>query len=82
MQLARGNIFVGSVRMAVDVQRAHTANAFTAVVVEHDRLFAFVDQIIVQNIQHFEERRVGRNILHRVLHKFPFGLGVLLTPYL
>jgi len=70
------------VRTAVDVQRAHTADTFAAVVVERHGLLALVDQVVVQNIQHLEKRGVGGDVLDFVGFECPFCLGVFLAPYL
>jgi hypothetical protein len=50
-------------------------------VVEHHRLFALVNERVVENIQHFEERGVGRDVANGVVLKCSRLLGILLTPY-
>ena len=56
VELAGCDALYGSVGMAVDVERAHTADAFAAVVVEDYGLFAFLDELLVEHIEHLEER--------------------------
>ena len=41
--------------MSVDIEAAHSANAFAAIVVEYNRILSFVDQLLIQDIHHFEE---------------------------
>jgi hypothetical protein len=68
--------------VAVDVQRAHAADTLAAVVVEGHGLLALVDEVVVQNIEHLEERGVGRNVLDLVRFECALRFSVLLTPYL
>ena len=49
----------GAVGDAVDHEAAHAADAFAAVVIEGDRLFALVDERLVEHVEHLEERHVG-----------------------
>ena len=58
VQLACGRGALGSVGDAVDNETAHAADAFAAVVVEGDRVFAVGDQALVHDVEHFEERHV------------------------
>ena len=55
---------------AINGERAGTANAFAAIRVERDRFLAAAQQIFVQDVEHFEERRVRRNIMHFVINEF------------
>jgi len=82
VDLARGGRLAGAVRVAVDVQRAHAADALAAVVVEGHGLLALVDEVVVQDVEHLEERGVGRNVLDLVRFECAFRFSVLLTPYL
>jgi hypothetical protein len=41
--------------VSVDVERAHTADAFAAVVVESDGLLVVVYELLVENIESFKE---------------------------
>ena len=66
--------------MTVDVERAHTADALTAVVVEHERLLAFFYQLLVENIKHFEERCITGDIFHLKGIKMTLCLRTVLTP--
>lgn len=41
--------------LAVDVERAHTADAFATVAVKNDRLFVAVHELLVEHVEHLEE---------------------------
>lgn len=82
VELAGGHFGIRTVRLAVDMQRTHATDTLTAVVVERHRFFALVYQVVVQDIEHFEERRVFGDIVHLVRLEPAFCLGVRLTPYL
>ena len=56
VQLAGGRAALGAVGLAVDHQRARAADALAAVVVEDDGLAAFVDELLVEHVEHLEER--------------------------
>ena len=60
VELAERGAGQRAVRHAVDHAAAHAADAFAAIVVERDRLFALRDQVLVQHVEHFEERHVRR----------------------
>ena len=81
MQLAGGDLLLGTVGDAVDHLRAGAADPLAAVVVEDDRLFAALDQVLVDFVEHLEKRHVGADVLRLVLLESPLVLGVLLTPY-
>ena len=82
VELAGSYALLGTVRMAVDVHRTHTADTLAAVMVESHGLLALVNEVVVQNIHHLEERRVGRDALDVVCFECSLRFGVLLTPYL
>ena len=56
VQLARRGAPLRAMGLTVDHQRARAADALAAVVVEHDRLAALADQLLVQHVEHLEER--------------------------
>ena len=82
VDLARRGTLAGTVGMAVDVQRAHAADTLAAVVVEGHGLLALVYEVVVQDVEHLEERGVGRDVLYLVGLERSLGFSVLLTPYL
>ena len=71
VKLAGSNLTVRSVRMAVDIERAHTAYTLAAVVIEgyrtgilatlvySNRVIALTYQLIVEDIEHLEKRGIG-----------------------
>ena len=71
-----------SVRRTVDVERAHTADTLAAVVIEYEGLLTFVDELLVQDVEHLEERGIIGNIVHLVLIEMSLVLGAVLAPEL
>jgi hypothetical protein len=70
VQLAGGGAGVGAVGPAVDHQRAHAADALATVGVEGDRLLALGLELLVEHVEHLEERRVLADALDLVgLHR-------------
>ena len=61
MQLTGCGALLGAVSLTVDHEAARATDAFTTIAVERDRLMAVVDQVFVDEVEHFEER-------HFVLH--------------
>jgi hypothetical protein len=49
-------------------------------VIEDARILAALDQVLVDFVEHFEERHVGADILCLVLLELTLVLGVLLPP--
>ena len=83
IELAGGGTALGlAVGRAVDVERAHTADSFAAVVVEDKRLLALVDELFVEDVEHFEERGVVGDILHLAGLKMAFFAWAVLLPVL
>ena len=58
VELAGGRALLRAVGLAVDHQRAGAADALAAVVVEDDRLLALVDEALVDEVEHLEERHL------------------------
>ena len=93
-ELAGGHVIVRTVRAAVDEQRAGTADTLAAVVVERHRTAALAasvngywivtltDQLLIEDVKHFEERGVLLYSGNMISLKMTLFLGVLLTPYL
>ena len=82
VQLASGNAGVGPVGVSVDIERTHTANTFAAIVVEYYRLFAFVNQLLVEQVEHFEERAACRYVFYAIFDELAGLFGTTLTPNL
>ena len=82
MQLTGGDAGIGSVRMPVDIERAHTAYTFTAIVVVCHRILILADQLLVEYVDHFEERSALGNLFELISLKVTTFFGSLLPPYL
>ena len=67
-------------RPAVDHQRAHAADAFAAIVIERDGLLTLVAQLLVEDVEHLEERGVGRNLLDLVRDEIAGHVALGLAP--
>lgn len=93
-KLAGGDVIVRTVRAAVNEQRACTADTLTTVVVERHRTAALAasvngywivtltDQLLIEDVKHFEERGILLYSGNMISLKMTLFLGVLLTPYL
>ncbi len=93
-KLASGDMIVRTVRAAVNEQRASTADTLTTVVVERHRTAALAasvngywivtltDQLLIEDVKHFEERGILLYSGNMISLKMTLFLGVLLTPYL
>jgi len=71
VELAYGGGALGPVRPTVDHHPAGAADPLAAVVVERDRLFPSRDELLVQHVQHFEERHVRAHVRHVVAREPP-----------
>jgi len=80
VQLARGGRALAAVRAPVDHQRAHAADALAAVVIERDGLLALVGELLVEDVEHLEERRVRGHVRDLVGHELAGGLAIRLAP--
>lgn len=67
-------------RLAINRQRAGAANAFTAVRIERDRFFSALDQVLVNDVEHFEKRSVRRNVVYFIIDESSFRPRVRLSP--
>ena len=81
VELAGGDAVVVAVGPTVDVESTHAANALTAVVVEANGMRdTIVDEPLVQDVEHFKEGAIGRDIIQWISLEMTLGAGVLLTP--
>ena len=93
-QLAGSYMIVRTMGTAVDVKGAGTADTLATVVVKRDRtatlasfldrngIDTFPDQLLIENIEHLEERGILFNARDVISLEMSLALGVLLTPYL
>lgn len=81
VELAGGDAVVVTMRATVDIESAHAADAFAAVVVEaHGMGNAVVDELLVQDVEHLKERTIGRDAFQMIGFEMALGAGVLLSP--
>ena len=80
VQLANRRSAVGAMRYAVHNEAAHPADAFAAIGVERDWFLSASDQSLIENVEHFEKRRVRRNVMHFVIDEFALRLSIFLAP--
>ena len=71
---------IGSVWFAIDRERAGAANTFAAIGVERDWFLSASDQSLIENVEHFEKRRVRRDVVHFVIDEFAWRLSIFLAP--
>ena len=65
VELASSSAALGlSVGRTIDIERAHTADSLAAVVVEHERLLALIDEFLVHDVEHLKEGSVVGDVLH------------------
>ena len=80
VQLAGGGLFFGTVGNAVDSERAHTANAFAAVVVKSEGFFALCNELLTEEVEHFEEGGILGDVIELVILEAALVEGALLSP--
>ena len=68
VELAERRAGQRAVRHAVDHAAAHAADAFAAIVVERHRLLALRDQVLVEHVEHLQERHVLVDVRDFVAH--------------
>ena len=83
VELAGGGAALGlAVRCTVDVERAHAADTFAAVVVEDERLLAGLDELLVHDVESLEEGGVVGNVLQLMCVEVALLLRAVLFPEL
>ena len=80
VELACGDALNGSVGMTVDVERAHAADTLAAVAVENNGLFVVLNELLVEHVKHFEERRACRNVVEVIVDELTLLFRTTLTP--
>ncbi len=80
VQLANGCALEPAVGFAVDHEAAHAANAFAAIVIESDGIFALGNKAFVDNVEHLEEGHVLVDVGSIVTDHAALILGILLAP--
>ena len=83
VELAGGDAIIVAVGTSVDVESAHAADALPTVVVEADGVGDMVvDELLVEDVEHLEERAVGRDVADLICLEAALCCGVFLTPYM
>ncbi len=75
-----GGAAAGAVWHAVDRERAGSADALAAIRIKLDRLDVFARESRVDDVEHFQERGIGGNVLGFVILERARGVGVFLAP--
>ena len=73
---------IRTMRAAVDIKGACSADTLAAIVVERNRIYSLTDQLLVENVEHFQEGCIRLYIIDMIGLKVSFCLSVTLTPYL
>ena len=79
VELAGGGL-AGAVGDAIDGEGAGAADAFAAIVIEGDGFLAFAGEVIVDDVEHFEEGSVFGDIASFDIGEGPWGGGIFLAP--
>ena len=79
MQLTGGGD-LGTVRLSVDHQAAHAADALATVGVERDRLLTLGVELLVEHVEHLEEGHVRGDVVDLVGVQPALRRGVRLPP--
>src|SRR5690606_6529525 len=79
-QLARGAPELGAVGLPVDYKAAGAADSLAAVAVEGDGVLPFLGELLVEDVEHLQERHFGENAVDRILFKAARFVGAGLAP--
>src|SRR6266545_1802736 len=80
VKLANRARMIRSMCFTVNRERASAANTFAAIRVERDGFLTAPDQSLIENVEHFEKRRILRNVAHFVIDEFASRLRIWLAP--
>ncbi len=80
VELAGGRACFGAMGDTIDHKSAYSANPFAAVMVKCDWVLAFGNEVLVDNIEHFEKRHLGGNIFCLKGFHSSRILGIFLPP--
>ncbi len=79
VQLTNRDTWERTVRDTVDHESAGTTNPFAAIVIESNGLFPFFHELVVEHVQHFQERHVLADAVHLILDH-PTAIGCVALP--
>jgi hypothetical protein len=80
VKLTGGGFDIGAMRLTVDDKATGSTDPFAAIVFEGNGVFAFGDELVVEDIKHLKHRHIGGEIFHLMCLKLAFGFGIGLTP--
>jgi hypothetical protein len=73
-------MFTRPVGLTIDVKGTHATNPFAAIVVKGHRVIPAGNELIVQHIEHFQERHILRDISHGIVYHGALIAGAFLAP--
>ena len=82
VELAGSRAGGGAMRVSVDIEGAHAAYTLAAVVVEYDRLLTLLDELLVEDVEGFEEGGVRGGLDIHISLKLALLSRSGLTPHL
>jgi hypothetical protein len=80
VELAGGRRRFRAMGDAIDNHATHAANAFTAIMIEGDRLIAAGGQLLVEQVQHLQKGLVRANAIEGIIGHTTLSLAILLPP--
>jgi len=81
VQLTSGRAALVAVGLAIDHQRARATNTFATIVVEHDSFLAVIDETLIQDVEHLEERCLVADLFDGVILEVSRIIRALLAPH-
>src|SRR5581483_9151546 len=72
---------LGAVGDAVDHEPARAADALAAIAVERDRVLAVGGELVVDHVEHLEERHVGAHVVGDLCDELAVAARVGLPPH-
>ena len=80
VELTDGAPLLAPVGNSVDDETTRSTDPFAAIVLEGNGLFALGDEVLVEDIEHLEERHVGVDVFQLIGLETALVPGVLLPP--
>ncbi len=80
VKLAGGGLFFRAVGDAVDGEGTHAADAFAAIMVKGEGFFALRDELLAEEVEHFEEGGILGDVVELIVLKAALVEGALLSP--
>lgn len=80
VELAGGDERIGAMRLSVDVERTGATDAFAAVVVESNGFEVLSDEVLVEDVERFKERRGLGDAGEWIGDEMALSFGAVLSP--